>query len=103
MILAYVCPFHVCDYTCVDVAIDLDIQMHMARHKDTIDTIAEIHEHMCTCTHAPRQNCSNTLAQVHMYTCTMHMIMHSHMHMHACNNLAQFSAAAHPILKLFSA
>ena len=33
----------------------------------------------------------------------MHMIMHAHMHMHIFSHFAQFSAAAHPILKFFSA
>ena len=33
----------------------------------------------------------------------MHMIMHAHMHMHIFSHFAQFSAAAHPMLKFFNA
>ena len=51
---------------------------------------------MCTCTHAHM----HMHMHAHMH---MHMIMHAHMHMHTFSNVAQFSAAAHPILKLFSA
>ena len=68
---------------CVDGANDLDIQMHMPKHKDTIDhcrnTLAHVHMH--TCTQTQLQHYIITCAPVHMHHAHDHACTHAHAHL----------------------